>query len=179
VYLLDLDKIFAGASRYAAPGFDLFLDYVHPTKSANLLVAQSAFELMISNHILIDDPETNQFTHHDLPYGPNGEPYRDETDFDSRLTEIQVATENHQYARVVRAMEVLMQQRTGHHLTGPDDPIWASNSPESAHCYKAFYNYLNVQRRAIMGEPVSEAELQQANRQVDEYYEKWYPLGRF
>jgi hypothetical protein len=31
VYLLDLDHIFAGASRYAAPGFDLFLDYVHPT----------------------------------------------------------------------------------------------------------------------------------------------------
>jgi tetratricopeptide (TPR) repeat protein len=179
VYLLDLDNIFAGASQYAAPGFDLFLDYVHPTKPANLLVAQSAFELMVSNSVLKDNPEKNQFIYHDLTYGTNGEPYRDETDHDAQMRELQVAIENRQYPWVVRATEVLFQQSTGHHLTGPDDPMLASYSPESAQCYKAFYNYLNVQRRAIMGEPVSETELQQANRQVDEYYDKWYPLGRF
>ncbi len=178
-YLLDLDNIFAGASQHAAPGFDLFLDYVHPTKTANLLVAQSAFELMISNGILKDIPESNQFIYHDLTYGPNGEPYRDETDHDSQMKELQVAIENRQYRWVVRATEVLFQQSTGHHLTGPDDPVLASYSPEGAQYYKAFYNYLSVQRRVIMGEPVSETELQQANRLVDEYYEKWYPLGRF
>jgi len=179
VYLLDLDNIFAGASQYAAPGFDLFLDYVHPTKPANLLVAQNAFELMIGNRVLKDNPEKYQFTYHDLTYGTNGEPYSDETDFSLEITELQVAIENHQYERVVHATEVLMQYRTGHHLTGPDDPVLASNSPESAQCYKAFCNYLNVQQRVIMGEPVSEMEIQEANRQVEEYYEKWYPLGRF
>jgi tetratricopeptide (TPR) repeat protein len=179
VYLLDLDNIFAGASQHAAPGFDLFLDYVHPTKPANLLVAQNAFELMIGNRVLKDNPEKNQFTYHDLTYGTNGEPYSDETDFSLEITELQVAIENHQYERVVHATEVLMQYRTGHHLTGPDDPVLASNSPESAQCYKAFCNYLNVQQRVIMGEPVSEMEIQEANRQVEEYYEKWYPLGRF
>jgi tetratricopeptide (TPR) repeat protein len=45
VYLLDLDSIFAQAARGAAPGFDLFLDYVHPTKTGNLLVASQAYEL--------------------------------------------------------------------------------------------------------------------------------------
>ena len=54
VYLLDLDRIFAGASQYAAPGFDLFLDYVHPPKPANLLVAKSVFELMTRGGILKD-----------------------------------------------------------------------------------------------------------------------------
>ena len=179
VYLLDLDNIFAGASQYAAPGFDLFLDYVHPTKPANLLVAQNAFELMIGNRVLKDNPVKNQFTYHDLTYGTNGEPYSDETDFSLEITELQVAIENHQYEKVVHSTEVLMQYRTGHHLTGPDDPVLASNSPESAQCYKAFCNYLNVQQRVIMGEPVSEMEIQEANRQVEEYYEKWYPLGRF
>jgi hypothetical protein len=26
---------------------------------------------------------------------------------------------------------------------------------------------------------VSEAQLQKVNRQVEEFYDKWYPLGRF
>jgi hypothetical protein len=30
-----------------------------------------------------------------------------------------------------------------------------------------------------MGLPVGETELQEANRRVDDYYEKWYPLGKF
>jgi tetratricopeptide (TPR) repeat protein len=179
VYLLDLDNIFAGASQYAAPGFDLFLDYVHPTKPANLLVAQNAFDLIMLDGVLKDKPAENQFTYHDLTYGTNGEPYRDETDFTAEIAELQLAIENHQYERVVHTTEVMFQYKTGHHLTGPDDPVLASNSQEAADYYKAFCNYLDVQRRVIMGEPVSQMEIQEADRQVQEYYEKWYPLGRF
>src|ERR1019366_2500038 len=66
-YLLDLDHIFTGASQYAAPGFDLFLDYVHPTKPGNLVAAQNAFELIVRNGVLKDKPATDQFKYHDLP----------------------------------------------------------------------------------------------------------------
>jgi len=179
VYLLDLDNIFGGATQYAAPGFDMFLDYVHPTKMANLLVAESAFGLVISNNVLKDAPTKNQFTYHDLTYGTNGEPYRDETDSDSQVRELHVAMENHQYERVVRATEALFQHRTGHRLTGPDDPVLSGDSSENAQCYRAFYNYLNAERQVIMNEPASEARFQEANRQVQDYYDKWYPVGRF
>jgi tetratricopeptide (TPR) repeat protein len=179
VYLLDLDNIFGGATQYAAPGFDMFLDYVHPTKMANLLVAESAFGLVISNSVLKDTPTKNQFTYHDVAYGTNGEPYRDETDFDSQVRELQVAIENHQYERVVGATEAMFQQRTGHRLTGPEDPVLSGDSSETAQCYRAFHNYLNAERQVIMNEPASEARFQEANRQVQEYYDKWYPVGRF
>jgi tetratricopeptide (TPR) repeat protein len=174
VYLLDLDRIFAGASRHAAPGFDLFLDYVHPTKPGNLLVAQNAFELIIRNGVLKDKPATDQFTHHDLPVGPKGEPYHDETDLQLKMTELSMATENRQFQTVIHMLQV-----PGHQITGPDDPVLAYASPENADRYRVFWNYLDVQRRIIMGQPVGETELQDASRRVDEFYEKWYPLGTF
>jgi hypothetical protein len=179
VHLLDLDNIFGHATQYAAPGFDMFLDYVHPTKMANLLVAESAFGLVISNSVLKAAPKKDQFTYHDLTYGTNGEPYRDETDFDSQSKELHVAIENHQYERVVRVTEILFQRRTGYRLTGSSDPILKSDSSETAMCYKAFWNYLEAERRLIMGEPASEAAFEEAKREVQEYYDKWYPLGRF
>jgi hypothetical protein len=174
-YLLDLDHIFAGASRYAAPGFDLFLDYVHPTKPGNLLVAQNAFELITRDDVLKEKPVADQFTYHDLPTGPDGKPYRDETDLHLQMTELSMATENRQFETVIRKIE----DSLGHHLTGPDDPALAHFSPENAERYRVFWNYLDVQRRIIMGLPVGETELQEANRRVDDYYEKWYPLGKF
>jgi tetratricopeptide (TPR) repeat protein len=78
VYLLDLERRFADASKYAAPGFDLFLDYVHPTKPANLIVAQNAFDLL-THRVLKTQPATEHFSYRDLPIAQL-EPYRDETD---------------------------------------------------------------------------------------------------
>jgi len=173
-YLLDLDHIFAGASKHAAPGFDLFLDYCHPTKPGNLVAAQNAFELIVRDGVLKDKPATDQFTYHDLPAGPNGEPYRDETDLNLQMMELNMATENRQFEMVIRMLQV-----PGHHITGPDDPILAHASPDNADRYRIFWNYLDVQRRVIMGLPVGETELQEANRRVDEFYEKWYPLGTY
>ena len=178
-YLLDLDRIFAGASQNAGPGFDLFLDYVHPTKPANLLVAQNTFELLTREGVLKDKSAMDQFTHHDLPAGTNGEPYRDEADLHLQMTELTMATENRQYETAIHKTETLLQQLTGHKLTGPDDPVLAQGSPEAAERYRVFWNYLDVQRRMIMDQPVSGTELQEANRRVDEFYDRWYPLGKF
>jgi hypothetical protein len=90
-----------------------------------------------------------------------------------------MATEAHQYEAAVRKMEAFLHEQTGYHLTGPDDPELKRLDPESAEIYRAFWNYLAVQRRVIMGLPVGEAEVQDAERRVDDFYEKWYPLGRY
>lgn len=179
VYLLDLERIFAGASRHAAPGFDLFLDYVHPTKPGNLLVAQNAFELITRGGALKDKPTGELFTYRDLPTGPGGQAYRDETDAALQVKMLIMATENRQYETVVRKTEQLIQQLSGQVMTGPDDPVLAGTSPEAAERYRVCWNYLEVQRRIIMGLPVGPTELPEAHRRLDEFYEKWYPLGKF
>jgi tetratricopeptide (TPR) repeat protein len=179
VCLLDLERLFADASKYSAPGFDLFLDYVHPTKPANLIVAQNAFDLL-TRQVLKDRPAIERFSYRDLPVPPNTEPYRDETDVGMRSGEITLAVINRQYERIVSESEAVILQASGHQLTGPNDPILANcNPPEFAERYRVFWNYVDVQRRLILGMPVSETEQQTAVRQVDQFYDKWYPLGKY
>ncbi len=178
VYLLDLERVFADASKYAAPGFDLFLDYVHPTKPANLMVARSAFDLL-TRRVLKNRPATDRFSYRDLPMAPNQEPYRDETDLGMLTGEITLAAMNHQYETIVRESEAVVRQASGQLLTGPNDPVLTNYPAEFAERYRVIWNYVDVQRRMLLGMPVSQTEQQEAARQVDQFYDKWYPLGRY
>jgi hypothetical protein len=128
---------------------------------------------------LKDKPAVNQFTYHDVSTGPNGKLYREETDLNLLTSGLTMATEGRQYETVLRKTETLLLEQTGHHLTGPDDPELRRFDPESADKYHVFWNYLDVQRRVIMGLPAGETELPDAKRRVDDYYEKWYPPGRY
>jgi hypothetical protein len=158
----------------------LFLDYVHPTKAGNVLVAKSVFDLMTQEGVLKDKPAEDQFIYRELPDGPNGKPYRDEDDASLQGTALMMAVENHQIESVVRETETLLASMTGHHITWPGDPVLANNlPPEIVERYRIFWNYLDVQRRAILNWPSGRTALQEAKRQVDDYYQKWFPLGRY
>ena len=177
VFLLDLESLFAGASRYAAPGFDLFLDYVHPTKPANLLVAQAAYDLFTRGGVL--HARSAPFTYRDRSIGPNGQPYTDDMDMRLGLTAIKMATECRQYEAVVTKTEEILQRKSGRPFGGTDDPAFSIFNPEVAERYRVFRAYLDVQRQKILGQPLRESEEQAATRQVEQFYEKWYPLGSF
>lgn len=178
VYLLDLEKIFTDASKYAAPGFDLFLDYVHPTKTANLLVARNAFDLLTST-VLKNQATTARFSYLDLPVPPAQEPYRDETDVGMQIGEITLSAENHQYETIVNQSETVVREVAGRSLLGPNDPVLAKFTPEFVERYRVMRNYVDVQRRMILGAPANPTEQAEADRQMHEFYDKWYPLGRY
>jgi tetratricopeptide (TPR) repeat protein len=178
VYLLDLEQLFAGACQYSAPGFDMFLDYVHPTKPGNVFVAKSAYELITRESVVKEKPAVEQFTYHDV-LGRDGKPYRDHTDERVPIVAINMATENHQYETVLGEIEAFVELKSGRHLTGPDDPLWSSITPEAAERYRIIWNYWTLVQREIMGQPVTSAELLEAKHRLDAYYEKSYPLGTF
>lgn len=50
--LADAEQAFLAASAPLAPGFDLFLDYVHPTKRGNLLVAKTVYDEIVTRGLL-------------------------------------------------------------------------------------------------------------------------------
>ena len=52
VYLVDLERFFINQAEGAAPGFDLFVDYCHPTTRGNRLIANNAFEKIITAKLL-------------------------------------------------------------------------------------------------------------------------------
>ncbi|MGE0144064.1 MAG: hypothetical protein AB7I19_09290 [Planctomycetota bacterium] len=47
VAVVDLVEAFREAASGAAPGYDLFLDYVHPTRKGNLLAARLVFDAIL------------------------------------------------------------------------------------------------------------------------------------
>jgi tetratricopeptide (TPR) repeat protein len=52
VKLIDAEKLFREASAPHAPGFDLFLDYVHPTRKGNTILAKAVFDAMVASGML-------------------------------------------------------------------------------------------------------------------------------
>jgi len=73
----------------------------------------------------------------------------------------------------------MLEQITGQRPTGPDGTEPKYLSDENADAYRVFHNYLDVERRMILGLPPSKSEQEDAKHQVAEFYEKWFPLGRF
>lgn len=179
VSMLDLERLFSGATKYAAPGFDLFLDYVHPTKPANLMVAENLYNLMMNHGMLKGKSAVDRFTYYDLLAASNGKPYRDEMDARLQNTAISMAIENRQYETIINKLEFMLEQKTGQRPTGPDDLMLNYLTPQFADGYRVFHNYLDVERRVILGLPLNESDQEDAKQQIAKFYEKWFPLGVF
>jgi hypothetical protein len=60
VHLVDLEAVFQEVAPNGLPGFDLFLDYVHPTRAGNLLVSRAVFDA-IAGGALLGPPSTRRF----------------------------------------------------------------------------------------------------------------------
>ena len=178
VYLLDLDHIFANTTTNAAPGFDMFLDYVHPTKPANFVVARSAYQMILENGWLAGPPAVDHFTYHERAFGPHGEPFEDGMDPDEDVDMINVALDSHQLQTALDESANLMRLKLGRAPTGPDDPEFAQVPAEFADRYRIVWHYLDVQRRTILNQGITAQEQQDAARQLDAFYDKEYPSGR-
>jgi tetratricopeptide (TPR) repeat protein len=93
VTMIDMEAVFRDAVHPHAPGFDLFLDYVHPTKKGNLLIAQKIFDAISASGRL----------------GPAGTPFRhvpatqdDGTEYD--------ATKDQDLQRILFMLAMMMHQ---------------------------------------------------------------------
>jgi len=52
VYLVDLEQEFKSCAEGVAPGFDLFVDYCHPTYRGNRVIANKSFERIMADNLL-------------------------------------------------------------------------------------------------------------------------------
>ncbi len=186
VYLLDLERIFAQATTNAAPGFDMFLDYVHPTKPANFVVAKSVYQMILRSGWLPGKPAVADFTYHEKPFGPHGEPYEEGMDPAQFIEMTTVALDNRQLQMALDLMGKLMAAKLGRAPTGPDDPLWADAAKQDGTAefaefrdrYRIVWHYLDVQRRLILNQTVSEQEQREAKTQLDAFYDREFPYGK-
>ena len=178
VYLLDLERTFADYTTNAAPGFDMFLDYVHPTKPANLVVAQCVYQLIVQSGWLPGKPAVDGFTYQERPFGPHGEPYQEGMDPNQEIEMATIALVNRQLQLALDKMSAVMRANLGHAPAGPDDPSFAQAPKDFVDRYRVVWHYLDVQHRAILDQNVSEQEQLDAKRQLDALYDREFPYGK-
>ncbi|MFO1055268.1 MAG: GDSL-type esterase/lipase family protein [Planctomycetota bacterium] len=68
VILVDMEHDILAAAKSCAPGFDLFLDYVHPTRAGGLVVARRVFDEIVARDLFRAAPATRDFAHVDDGY---------------------------------------------------------------------------------------------------------------
>jgi len=173
VFLLDLERIFERKSEHAAPGFDLFLDYVHPTKRANLIIAKNVLDLLIAHELFgsrSDDMEPTPAT----TWGVRSYDEHTDTPLQRRLFGLYAL--NHQYAAALQQTLHLHGLITG----GPDAENCEELSPELPEKIRegcrVFRQYLTMRRLQILGQPVN---AEKVSAKLRSFYDEWYPYGVF
>lgn len=174
VWLVDLEREFERASRRGIPGFDLFLDYVHPTKRGNLVIAKAAFRALVQDGLLPAAPDTVEFQREDEPYGRTGKPY-DEWNYlplQTRLYKIYALNQQHQAAidKIEHVMRLLKRERTD----GGARKVSAFVKAELEEAHNVLQRYVALRRRDILGLPVDPAERERAEQQLEAFYEERY-----
>lgn len=156
VVLADAEAAFAAASAPRAPGYDLFLDYVHPNQQGNLVLARTVFEALTRSGMLGEGPRTAPF-HYVPAEGPDGGAYDEASDLRLHRTLLALFTTMHQYEAMVD--EARLVQRLDPEAESVTDPILG-----------IFPRYLELEERRLRGLPVAPDALARAREDVRRFY---------
>jgi tetratricopeptide (TPR) repeat protein len=110
VKLIDAEKLFREASAPHAPGFDLFLDYVHPTRRGNTILAKAVFDAMVASGMLGSTSAAFQF---EPAPGDDGVIYDATRDQSLQRTLLFLAMMMNQNETVVRIADLIVTNPEG------------------------------------------------------------------
>ena len=179
VLLVDLASEFERLSERGIPGFDLFLDYVHPNKRGNLAIAKAAFHTLVQDGVLPAAPRTLEFRRRDLPYGPEGKVYDEEADLKLQHRMFRIYALNHQHQAAIDKVEDLVWLATGQRVEGDPANLPLSLRRQLREGYRTLQHYEAVRRRDILGLSVDPTEREAVKREMEAFYDKWYDYGSF
>jgi tetratricopeptide (TPR) repeat protein len=110
VNLVDADQLFREASAPHAPGFNVFLDYVHPTRRGNLILAKAVFDSILESGILGTKEAKFEYT---PETGDDGTVYDEATDQDLQRILLILAMMMHQHETAVAIAERILANPVG------------------------------------------------------------------
>jgi hypothetical protein len=182
VKLADADAAFRSASAPRAPGFDLFLDYVHPTQQGNLIIAKLVFDTIVKDKFVADTPVAEGFSHKPKPYQCGQEErrhllpgrcpsvvtlYDDATDFSMQVRLLYL------FAMMNQTEGITVRLKSLSETPGAIDslaPAYASFVKESISVYPPL---VELERRELLGEPVA-LELADAQKSLRKFQREYF-----
>jgi tetratricopeptide (TPR) repeat protein len=161
VRIADLEKAFRDASGPEAPGFGLMLDYVHPTKKGNLLIAREVFE-SITRAGYLGTP-VKPFEH--VPEkDESGKIYDEASDEDLQSVLLYIAMMMHQYEMVIRISDRLLE------MPG----VLEAMDPEDAYLVRAarevFGEWIELGHKELADGSVSQTERATLEQQLNQLF---------
>ena len=135
-------------SESGVPGFDLFVDYVHPNRDGNLLIAAAAYRALFDSGILNGVARDTGFA----PPRPSGYGRRSDGQLQVRLFGLYAM--NHQYDAAIWTAEHLAELATGQPFTGREMPDVLPDPVRDG--YRVFREYQAARREEILGQPSDE-----------------------
>ncbi len=155
-YLADAEAAFATASAPYAPGFELFLDYVHPTREGNLIVAETVFDRIVEDELL------GRAGVEDFLTSPRVD-YDESRDLTLQLAMILLFAMMHQDESLVARAKDYASPREPH-LEIADAVL------------RVFPEAMEVERERLLGRDVDPARAKLAAANVDHFYRVRFPL---
>jgi tetratricopeptide (TPR) repeat protein len=173
VSLIDLEGAFSQASKNGIPGFDLFLDYVHPNTAGNKLIAETIYRALAARSELSRGWELRGFSQESaaIIYGNT---YDDTYDKALQIRLFSLYAMNHQYEAAIENIEHLFRL----HGQSANAESVKTLPPKLLEGFTAFQGYESASRSKLLGQ-AEETEMEDAQRILNAYYEKWFPYGVF
>ena len=173
VVLLDMEELIRTYAYKGIPGFDLFLDYVHPTKEGNLVIACETANKII-NCKIISIPPLSQYISLSEIKEINKSDYSEENDMYVQFTRFSLCCMTHQYYSALNFGKILQIQI----------PPELSNTKNSEKinlindAVKTFQEYADFETESINRETPA-AEEQMVINDIKSFYRKHFPYGTF
>jgi tetratricopeptide (TPR) repeat protein len=165
VHLVDADKLFRDASAPHAPGFNLFLDYVHPTRRGNIILAHGVFDTILATGVL--GAKEAKFEYRPEA-GDDGTVYDEATDQDLQRLLLILAMMMHQHETAVTIAERILAHPAG---------LEAFDEEEARTVMQArilFARLVAMERVELLTGLVSKDEKDRLNADLDALYKETF-----
>jgi tetratricopeptide (TPR) repeat protein len=174
VHLADADEAFLKMSAPRAPGFKLFLDYVHPNYTGNLCIARVVYATILQNSLLGAPAGDKSFSF--IPQEQYSE--KDELrDLKLQKTLFWLFALMHQHESLVDKARYFAEARA-EDLPFKKDALMPENWPSLANVLKLFSEYGELERRKIIGDPVDPEDEARMNNAFHGFYEQQFHQGK-
>ena len=148
VQLVDADAVFRAASAPFSPGFDLFLDYVHPTVRGNRILAAEVFDAIVRQKYIGEIPAVVSFAHRPKTDDGVRGAYQDASDYDMQRTLLMLLVVN-QYEPAALKARSLARAEGALAVLGPEKAKVVLDA------LAVFPEVVDAERRRLLGEDVA------------------------
>jgi len=173
VTLFDAEKLFQKYGRRGIPGFDLFLDYVHPTRDGNLILASQLGDFVRQKNLFgFGNSEIKVDTA--MLRGLLSD-YTDEKDITVQVTRYSLCCLTHQYESAVSFGNKILENLPASYLENPSNRNDINKLRDGVKCFTQF---LEVEKQVLNGLAKNQ-ELESAKAAMHQFYETYYPYGTY